>query len=564
MVKKKIFERFSFSVPMILLVAAGLRLWGIGFGLPDLFHADEPIVVNHALQFGSGDFNPHFFNIPPLASYLLFGIYGVLYLIGKIFGFWENTIQFAEHFFRDPTIFYLLGRVTLGVIPAVASVYLLMAWMRKFFSSEKWVYLAGSLFAVCFVHVSDAHYIYADMSLILVCLIFFYLLHSLDIKKEGSHLKLGLLIGLAMAFKYNGVFLVAPYLWMHGRLSKTLIHFLMSSLIAALGTLLAFSVLNPFAILDPAFFLNELREQSAANQGVPFWHHLTYSLAEGMSWPLVILGVLGGVRTFFSRDVRREIVSVFCLIYYFVLWKKGQPYGRYILPLVPFLIILAIEAALAMSKKNIILRMTAFSLLIYAVGWNIAKDIRFNWIMAQPDVRAEASQWIEENIPSGSKIALDGTSFTPQLSFSCEQLQGKLNGNQNQDSTQFKRIQARLRVCNERPSFNLFFLTDRLGSNPFLFTSPEILFNSEKLIKKQIRYVVLVAESQSSASKRGLLGNSAKLIKIWEPRPPQSSDLVVFDAQVITGGPFTWKDLWSRTANGYRIELYDLDAVAVR
>ena len=64
----------SLLLGCILFLAFILRVWGIQFGLPDLYYADEPIVVNHALAYSSGDFNPHFFKIPPLMSYLLFVI----------------------------------------------------------------------------------------------------------------------------------------------------------------------------------------------------------------------------------------------------------------------------------------------------------------------------------------------------------------------------------------------------------------------------------------------------------------------------------------------------------
>ena len=67
---------------LILLLGFSLRFVASWFGLPHLYHADEPIVVNHALAYGAGDLNPHFFKIPPLVSYLLCGVYGIFYLLG--------------------------------------------------------------------------------------------------------------------------------------------------------------------------------------------------------------------------------------------------------------------------------------------------------------------------------------------------------------------------------------------------------------------------------------------------------------------------------------------------
>ena len=260
----------------ILLLAFFLRVWGIGFGLPHLYHADEPIVVNHALNFANGDFNPHFFNIPPLTSYLLFWVYGILFIVGKIAGAWSDSAQFAHLFFRDPTLFYVVGRLFLGVLPSILSIYVLMSWVRQQGRSDFFVHLAGFLFAVCFVHVSDAHYIYADIPLVFAMIVFFYQLHMVDFSLIRNHIWLGALIGIAAAFKYNGIFLALPYLWMLFRSLCGLSYpkRCLAAITAGVACIILFCLLNPFAILDHSFFIQELREQSAANQGVPFFHHI--------------------------------------------------------------------------------------------------------------------------------------------------------------------------------------------------------------------------------------------------------------------------------------------------
>src|SRR3989338_4781985 len=79
---------FIFSV---FIIAFTLRIYGIGFGL---YHADEPIIVNHALAYATGDLNPHFFKIPPLASYLLFFVYGIYFIAGKLLGFFQSVSDF--------------------------------------------------------------------------------------------------------------------------------------------------------------------------------------------------------------------------------------------------------------------------------------------------------------------------------------------------------------------------------------------------------------------------------------------------------------------------------------
>ena len=54
---KKPWMRVSTILVAIMLLAFGLRIWGIWFGLPYIFHNDEGNEVLRALQLGSGQFN---------------------------------------------------------------------------------------------------------------------------------------------------------------------------------------------------------------------------------------------------------------------------------------------------------------------------------------------------------------------------------------------------------------------------------------------------------------------------------------------------------------------------
>ncbi len=129
------------SGPLIWWVIAAallLRVIGIGFGLPAAYHQDEPIVVNHALAYAGGDFNPHFFKIPPLVSYLLFGVYGFTYVLLCFFT-GATTEQFGALYFRDPTLFLCW----VGVFLARSSV----PYLLRFFSvSGKNCWVSGRLF----------------------------------------------------------------------------------------------------------------------------------------------------------------------------------------------------------------------------------------------------------------------------------------------------------------------------------------------------------------------------------------------------------------------------------
>ncbi|MBK8973382.1 MAG: hypothetical protein IPM37_19225, partial [Hahellaceae bacterium] len=68
----------------IILLGFGLRVWGINFGLPFLYHADEGFEVNRALQLANGSFD--FSRVAKGGYfYLLFAEFGFLFVFLKIF-----------------------------------------------------------------------------------------------------------------------------------------------------------------------------------------------------------------------------------------------------------------------------------------------------------------------------------------------------------------------------------------------------------------------------------------------------------------------------------------------
>jgi len=122
--------RDKYILIVIIAVALILRLWGVGFGLPELYHADEERIVNHALAFGLGDLNPHYFNYPSFSMYLLSLEYGLFLILGRVLGFFSGVADFEKLFFHDPTYFYLIGRVT-SVLLGTATVGLIYLLGKK-------------------------------------------------------------------------------------------------------------------------------------------------------------------------------------------------------------------------------------------------------------------------------------------------------------------------------------------------------------------------------------------------------------------------------------------------
>jgi 4-amino-4-deoxy-L-arabinose transferase-like glycosyltransferase len=549
------FSRETFLLLGILALALAVRLWGAGFGLPFLYHADEPIVVNHALAFGMGDLNPHFFNIPPLTSYLLFICYGIFYVVGWGAGLFHSLRDFEQLFYFDPSSFYMIARMVFGVFLGTVSVYVLFLLVKRLGDSRTALW-PSFFFAINFLHVRDSHYIYADIPLLLLLLLGFFVVFRVSEKPSSWkwHLLAGGVIGLAIATKYNGVFLAIPYLWIFFRRVPWK-QWPVFGCLAVVSAGAVFVMLNPYAILDHAFFVKELAEQSAANSGgLPLLHHLTYSLAGALGWPMLVFSLMGALRALLNKDVRSQAIAVFVVGYYLVLCRFGQPYDRYVLPLIPFMLILAAEALARVKMKSRLLFWILIPLVVFP---SIFKTILWDRLMAAPDVRTVAKEWVEANIPAGSRLALDGGFYMPRLAFSPKQLEEKKSHVVAglQSGAKMRRLDALLSKPYQ-PFYELHFLSNELEKSGFLFAEPLAPFDLKLLKQKGIQYVLLIdALRQGGDSFYQALQKNADLVMTFSPYRNRE-DLTIHDPQTMTGGPFLWKDIVSRDRGGYPISIY--------
>src|SRR6266516_1759205 len=90
------------AVAGVVVVAAGLRLWGINFGLLALYRPDEDVTVGRAMGILHGVLNPHFADWPHLYFYVAAAWLAPLRLVGLV---------------SDPASGYLGARVRLPPRP---------------------------------------------------------------------------------------------------------------------------------------------------------------------------------------------------------------------------------------------------------------------------------------------------------------------------------------------------------------------------------------------------------------------------------------------------------------
>lgn len=550
------------AIIIIIALGAALRIWGINFGLPFQFHQDEPIIVNHAMAYGTGDLNPHFFIIPPLTSYVLFIFYAAYYFLLHMMGVVNGREEFVINFIKDPSSFYLIGRVFAGLLPSAANIYIVYRLTAEFFSKKAALYSA-LVMALVFLNVINGHFIYTDNLLVMFSLISYMAMSALMKQRNmKSYIICGIFIGIASAVKYNAILLVFPFIIAHlfsanGKPISTKI------LTGAMVVVLSFIVFNPFAILDWRFFL--LSITGRIRQGYMGWtHHIFYSLFEGVGGLVTMLGFTGLV-AMVKRSFKPAVLFLsFPMVFYIHLVFKSQPFSRYVLPLIPFLSIglgFLFYDYIYPKLKSRPGRFIIIALSIITLVPTSVKSLKADILFTEKDTRIKAAEWIKDNLPARTKIALDHTFFTPPLKQTIEQLKEKeciLEKQPELKELKSRKLDLQIRSMGNDKGYEIYYLVEgRENMGQFLKFWPVIKIDTEILKKCAIQYVV-INNMTLSEEMRGFQNKIAKMYESIAQFSPYQEEVFrrSYDEVETTCIPIGSKEIFSRKCTGPYIIIY--------
>lgn len=554
----------NFLIFAIIICAVFLRVWGLGYGLPEILHQDEPIVINHALAYGVGDLNPHFFIIPPLCSYLLFFCYGIFFVIGKIAGIFSGSMDFAVEFFRNPTSFYLIARSVLGVIPGVLSVWLVYRLYQDLFSEEG-AEFAALIYAVSFVNVVNSHYAYLD-SMMVFCILAVYisLVRLMRNACISNYIVSGCLFGIAVGVKYNSAILIVPCFLAHGisvRFRGGGFKEIVTSrclYVAMFASLVAFVISNPFSVLDWQHFSKTIFGGIRSDY-MGWMYHIRYSLFQGMGTILSIVGIVGCILIVLREEKAKKAFFVsFPFIFYLHLVFVSQRFSRYILPIVPFIAIGAsffIYSIILKDKGRLFRKNIVMILAILIVIPTFVKSIKADMLFSGKDTRVVSAEWIKDNIEEATGIAMDSTSLRPQVKQTIEQLNQKYYYTGKQEGltgAKEKKLGFMIKALEGVKTYNVFFLLEKVeAAGQFLATLPALEYRMEDIRKENINYVVINTNticSNKSGFIDDLLKNTEEIITF----SPYSDGIIryPYDDVDVTFMAIGKKELFARQMTG--------------
>jgi hypothetical protein len=178
-------------------------------------------------------------------------------------------------------------------------------------------------------------------------------------------------------------------------------------------------------------------------------------LKESMGWPLLSVSLCGAAYALWKRRPADWMLLSYGVVNYVAIastTSENLYFPRYALPII---IVLSILAGRVMAEMIDLLPKwraavaTAFILLV-TVG-PLTQSARFSYSLTQTDTRTLAKEWIDANIPSGSKVLIEGgkiaaSRLTVQLDDSKESLDRRIEYWRVVEPRQAKFLQIRRSV----------------------------------------------------------------------------------------------------------------------
>lgn len=422
-----------FTLPGILAIAFGLRVWGLQQGYPDFYgHVDEVGVTASIWNFfRSGTLRPTEFTYPDLYSYLVAILVWLSVMLGK--GELENTADSLILIsFADPAWAVLVGRLLSAVASTLSAAVVYRLGSQAF--GRRTGVVAAAFFAVSSTAVQHAHRGLPDSVMALFATLCVFYSWRLSSTGAWRHYALaGICAGLMVSTKYNGAFV--SFGLVAGHLLRARSMGVAGSLLdPRLWTATALSVVTlvagtPYLVLAWEQYQSLVSYQtsslafSMSDTDPWWWIPRAYLLEEHLLGGLMLAGL---VFSAFRRRPLDWIVFAGWLPTFLYIGTWTRESLHYLLQFHPVMALLASRLVLeawgksdvgaGLKKPGVIVGSAV--VIVVIVGVLMTNGVRVVGMargLTLPDTRSLASRWIEANVPAGAKVAMTWLPYCPRL-----------------------------------------------------------------------------------------------------------------------------------------------------
>lgn len=409
------FLKGKFSVYCLLFTVccfgAFFRFYNLNWDQGHFFHPDERNIAAAVSQIHFfGQLDPKFF------AYGSFPIY-LIRSAGDSIGFLTNNSRWVYDWER-------INLISRGISALLSSLTIILVFLVGQKIWEKKVGLIASFLTAFTVSlIQTAHYGVTESMLVFWLMIILFLsLKLLEQPTLKEYLRLGLIFGLAVATKVSALsFLIIPilahfFVSFKERKQFKYLNYQLRLLFSIIISFLTFIFFSPYVFLSWKSFRESMDYESGVATGklkvvyvLQFEKTFPYLFQlKNLIWqagPVAILGFIAFLFLIFlaikKRDKHLLIFLSFPILYFAYIGSWYTKFIRYMVPLIPFIILSTAWFLVEIQKKwhllgKIILTLALFSSLL----WSIA----FFSIYTKESTRITASRWIYQNIPKESKI----------------------------------------------------------------------------------------------------------------------------------------------------------------
>ncbi len=427
-----LFNKNMLILYLILLAALLVRLIGLDWYLPYTYELDEYYTIDKTLDIlKRGSLNPGGFMWPALNIYIQAAGYR-LYHLWRVLTESVQSLSPQSLSSLNKTEIFLVGRFT-TILYGLGTVILVYVIGQRMYSRK--VGLLASLFlAFTLLHVRYSRLIRPDVPMtffITLSFLCIYLIYERG--KIRDYILAAIFAGFSIATKYTGAVLIVPVFLAHLfrglKERKSLFSIFLNKKVLLIVLLIVggFFIATPIGLVYPRYlfitirgWLRGLNQVTANNQGeISSWlYYIIGALNYGMGQPLEIFSLAAVIFAIFRHRKRDILLISFPLTYYLVMGAFLRHFDRYILPVVPFLVIAAamflVEMASKISHLKARQNLAILGLTLAVILFPAVRVIRYVDLMTQQGTGLQAKEWIEENIPRGERVVYE--TYSPPLS----------------------------------------------------------------------------------------------------------------------------------------------------
>ena len=360
----------------------------------------------------------------PVGTYMYMPFFIVFLLFLRLSGLFSSFAEIKEFGIIEYAKFLPVARFV-SVILGVLSIYLVYKICQKLFKNTFISLTAAFLLATNAMFLLLAHFGKVWMPQIFAILLAVYCIVGLYYKYNTSlkdYLKQALLIGISFGTHFIGILVYIPFLVVHyfKNKNKTFYKIFIANKSLWVTNLAIILLLFIVFYLNPYGFINYSKWSSSTTSHIldAGSENARFNLWRGVSAYAVFLFEYGYVLTviFLASLIplfrhRRDLFFIlfsFIVGYYLVIGpfiaSSTREVSVYIGPMIPFMAIISAYGIHRFYQVDFIAKKIRVSIILLIMISSLYMPVMLDYALLRPSAPVAASDWIQNIIPSGTKI----------------------------------------------------------------------------------------------------------------------------------------------------------------